>query len=98
MPRLKPETSGDLHPSLWLGLPAASLLMVWLTPLLGYARWKALMMDESGLIENATFALLVPAIVLCFVIFRGRRRLPRGVGVLMLLLGIGAVSLLRRKR
>jgi len=85
------DRTSDLHPILWLGLPAGSLALVWLTPLLGYARWKAFMLGESGFIEIATVVFLIPAIVLAVMVFLKRRRLPRGVGWMMLLLAVASL-------
>ncbi|KKL92115.1 hypothetical protein LCGC14_1887920 [marine sediment metagenome] len=81
----------ELSPLLWLGLPIASLALCWLTPLLGRDRWEAAMMGETGLLENATVAFLIPAIVICVLVFLRRRRLPRAVGVWMLILAIGSL-------
>jgi len=81
----------DLHPILWLGLPVGSLALVWLTPLLGYARWKAFMLGEFGFIETATVAFLIPPIILGVLVFLKRRRLPGGVGWLMLLMAAAAL-------
>lgn len=80
-----------LHPLLWLGLPAASLAACWLTPLLGHARWRAVMTGELGVIELGTVAFLLPAILLGVLVFLRRRELPRGVGWLMALGAVGAV-------
>lgn len=85
------KAGGEPHSLLWLGLPIASVAMVWLTPLWGARRWRALMMGERGYIEVATVVFLVPAIVLSVLIFIRRRELPKGVGCLMLLGGLAAL-------
>jgi hypothetical protein len=90
-PQLEREPSGDLHPVLWLGAPLFSLGMMWITPLLGFRRWKAFMMDETGFIEIATVVFLLPAIVLGVWIFARRRRLPKGAGCVMLLGALAAL-------
>ena len=87
---------GRLPAVLWLGFPLATLAILWLTPLLGYARWKSLMTDETGFVENATFVFLLPAIVLAFVLARRffhfsslPPRAARKMAWLMLILGLG---------
>jgi len=75
---------------LWLYLPVLSVVVYWLSPLMGYERWRLVMVSEQGLLENATVLFLLPAIVLSVLVFRRRRELPRFVGVWMLLCGLGA--------
>jgi len=80
-----------VHPIFWIGLPAASLAMKFLLPFLGEARWEHLMTSEFGFVENATVVFLLVAIVLSVPVFLRRRELPRGVGWVMLLLGLGCL-------
>jgi len=89
--KLDSERPGDLHPLVWVGLPAASLALCFLAPLMGYKTWEAFMTQERGFVEQATVVFLVPAIILAGGLFiRHRRRLPKWVGLWMLLIGIGA--------
>ncbi|MEA1927195.1 MAG: hypothetical protein U9N73_03245 [Candidatus Auribacterota bacterium] len=83
---MKTTDNKNLPPSVWLGFPIVSLLIMWLTPLLGYRRWAAYMTGEYGFIESATFVLLLPVIVLSailirrFLVFPG---LSRGTALIM---------------
>lgn len=54
----------ELPVIVWLGFPVVSLLIMWLTPLLGYRGWSILMTGEYGFVESATFVFLLPVIVL----------------------------------
>jgi len=77
---MKTTNNKDLPPSVWLGFPIASLLIMWLTPLLGFYRWEMLMTGEYGFIESATFIFLLPVIILSailvhrFLLFSGLTR------------------------
>lgn len=84
----------DLHWSMWLGLPIVGLLVLWTVPLAGAEIWRRLIPREIGFLEIGTVALLVPAIVLAVLIFLRRRRLPRGIGWVMLLGGVAALYFL----
>ena len=66
----------DLPAWLYWGGPIATLLICWLTPLLGYGRWHRIMgHHEFSFIEIATVVFLLPASVLSAVIsFRLWRR------------------------
>ncbi len=66
----------ELPPILWLGFPIASLLIFWLTPLLGCQWWQLLMTGEHGFVENGTFVFLLPAIVLGAVLAKRFLRFP----------------------
>jgi len=81
----------DLHPLIWLGLPAATLAICWLAPLMGYRRWRAVIHGERGFIENATVAFALLAAVVSALIFLRRRRLPRSALVVVLLGGAAAL-------
>jgi len=83
----------DIHPVLWLGLPAASVLGCVIAPFLvpDPAQWQVVIKEEFGVLQNATVLLLIPAMVLSVLIFLRRRHLPRGVGVVMLLGGLAAL-------
>ncbi len=81
----------NLSPWLWLGAPLGILLILWATPLLGREVWELLIPNEIGLLEIGTVVMLVPAVVMCGLIFRRRRRLPRGVGWFFLLLGLAGL-------
>ena len=94
--KLVPTRGGKIPPILWLGFPLATLAILWLSPLLGYARWKSLMTNETGFIENGTFVFLLPAVVLAFVLARRffhfsalPPRAARKMAWLMLILGLG---------
>jgi len=89
--RLIPRATRDVHPLIWLGLPALGLAMRLLTPLLGFERWTPVMDSELGFVENATVAMLVPAFVLCVLVFLRRRALPTGIGWWMLAYGLAAL-------
>ena len=91
---VREERNGKLRDvPLWLGigLPVVSVGILWVTPLLGRRRWDLLIPDEIGFLEIGTIALLLPAIVIGVLIFLHRRRLPRGVGWLMLLAALAAL-------
>jgi hypothetical protein len=62
---------------LWLGLLLLVLALVALSPLAGQELWRKFMVGEKGLIENGTVVLLAPALVLCVLVFRRRRQLPK---------------------
>lgn len=76
----------ELPPIVWLGFPVVSLLIMWLTPLLGHHRWEMLMTGEYGFVESATFIFLLPVIALSailvhrFFVFPG---LPRTSALIM---------------
>jgi len=65
---MKATDNKELPLIVWLGFPVVSLLIFWLTPLLGYFRWNALMTGEYGYVESGTFVLLLPAIVLAAIL------------------------------
>lgn len=81
----------DIGPWLWLGLPVVLTAMCWLTPLLGHARWKGLMMGESGFLEIATVVALVAAMFVCGLLLARRRGLPRGTVWVVLLMGLASL-------
>jgi len=85
--------AADIPAWLWLGLPAASVLLCAVAPVLtpDKDRWLAWFKSEMGLLQNMTVLLLVPAMVLSVLIFLRRRELPRLVGLVMLLGGLAAV-------
>ena len=85
------EETRDLSPLLWIGLPALTVLIRLFSPLLGYDAWYQQMREEIGFIEIATVAFCLPVMVLSVLIFLRRRELPRGIGWLML--GVGLVAL-----
>jgi len=62
-----------------------------LAPFLGYDAWFQQMRAEIGFVEIATVAFCLPVIVLSVLIFLRRQELPRGVG--WLVLGVGLVAL-----
>lgn len=70
------DTNMELPPVVWLAFPVVSILIFWLTPLLGYPRWKALMTGEYGFVESATFVLLLPVIVLAGILAARFLRFP----------------------
>ena len=76
---MKATDNKELPLIVWLGFPVVSLLIFWLTPLLGYFRWNALMTGEYGYVESGTFVLLLPAIVLA-AILAGRFQEYRAAG------------------
>ncbi len=83
---MKITDNKELPPIVWLGFPLVSLLIFWLTPLLGYFRWNALMTGEYGYVESATFVFLVPAIVLAGILavrFHHFPPLPRRSALIM---------------
>ena len=81
----------DLPVLVWVGLPAASVALCFLAPLMGYKRWERFMTQEEGFVEQATVVSLIPAIILAVVLFvRHHRHLPKWVGLWMLLIGLGA--------
>lgn len=90
MPKNNIAPSGKLHPLLWLILPAGSVAIFCLSPLVGYDLWWKLIHGEMGLVEMGTVVALVPAIVFGVVMFLGRSKMPRGVGLLMLLGALAA--------
>jgi len=60
---------GDLPRWLYWGGPIASLLLCWLTPLVGYERWYPIMgHHEKSIIEIATVAFLLPAFVIGLIV------------------------------
>ena len=81
----------DVGPLLWLGVPLASLAILWTSPLLGHETWDLLIANEIGFLEIGTVVMLLPAVVLSLLVFRRRRMLPRGVGWLVLLGGLAAL-------
>ncbi len=85
------STRRDLPPAVWLGAPIALLVGRWLAALLPEQQWASVMADETGLIENLTVVLALPAFVLGLLAFLRRRELPRGVGWWMLLGGVAAL-------
>ncbi len=85
------STRRDLPPAVWLGAPIALLVGRWLAALLPEQQWASVMADETGLIENLTVVLPLPAFVLGVLVFLRRRELPRGVGWWMLLGGLAAL-------
>lgn len=91
MLRVDVAAARDVHWSIWLGLPLASLAAKFLLPLLGPESWWSIWVGESGFVENATAAFLVPAIIASVLIYRRRRQLPRRVGGLILLVGIASL-------
>ncbi|MDP8214026.1 MAG: hypothetical protein RAO92_03710 [Candidatus Euphemobacter frigidus] len=70
------DNNMELPPAVWLGFPIVSLLIIWLSPLLGYPRWKGLMTGEYGFVESATFVILLPVIVLAGVLSARFLRFP----------------------
>lgn len=85
------EETRDVSPFLWIGMPVFTVVIRFLAPLLGYDGWYRQMRDEIGFIEISTVAFLVPVMVLSVVIFRRRSELPRGIGWLMLVVGMVAL-------
>ena len=88
---LRVKEMRDLSPLLWIGMPVLTVVIRFLAPLLGYDAWFQQMREEIGFIEIATVAFLVPVMVLSVVIFRRRSELPRGMGWLMLAVGLAAL-------
>lgn len=94
--KLVPPRDGKIPPIMWLGIPLATLAILWLSPLLGHERWKGLMTNETGFVENATFIFLLPSVVLAFVLARRffhfsalPPRAARKLAWIMLVLGVG---------
>lgn len=92
-PSAGPALLRDVPAALWLGLPAASLLLVLLSPLAlpEAMRWHRLIKSEYGVLQNLTVLFLLPAVVIGVMIFFRRRELPRGVGWVMLLGALAAL-------
>ena len=68
-PALSPPKCRDLPAWLYLGGPITTLLICWLTPLLGYSRWHRIMgHHELSFIEIATVVFLLPGSVLAMVL------------------------------
>lgn len=88
-PRISLALDDDPRPGLpawaWLGLPIVSLMVILISPVLGYERWKEVMVSEYGVLEITTLLILAPAVVFGIGDFRRRRELPGTVGWLMLL-------------
>ena len=81
----------DLHPGLYLGVPVFSVLVLWTVPLLGRRTYELLIPHEIGFLEIGTVVFLLPAVVLGVLCFLLRKRMPRGVGWLMLLGALAAL-------
>jgi hypothetical protein len=88
---LRTEEMRDLSPILWIGMPVLTVAVRMLAPLLGYDAWFQQMRAEIGFIEISTVVFCVPVMVLSVVIFRRRGELPRGMG--WIVLGVGLVAL-----
>jgi len=77
----RPIGTGDLPKWLYWGGPIASVLLCWLTPLLGYKRWYPIMgHHERSIIEIATVVFLLPASVIGLILsirFMRCKWLPR---------------------
>lgn len=83
----------DVSAILWLGLPLVTLAICWLSPLLLQPpTWSRHIMGEGGYIENASVAMLLAAVVMC-VLLLTRRRMPRVMKVLIVLLGVASLFL-----
>ncbi len=81
----------DVHWLLWLGIPLATLALKFTLPLVDVQLWRAIWLDELGFVETATAVMLIPAIVASVLIFRRRKQLPAGVGLVVLLLGFASL-------
>lgn len=67
--RARKAVARDLPRWLCWGGPIASLLLCWLTPLLGYHRWYPIMgHHEQSILEIATVAFLLPAFVVGLIV------------------------------
>ncbi len=86
-----PGPRKDLSPILWLWLPLATIPARMALAFLSDESWEALLANETGIIENLTVFLLLPAVVLGVAIFLRRRELPRGIGIVMLLMALAAL-------
>jgi len=90
-PTPPPTRPGDLPVWLYLGVPILTVLLLWIVPLGGRDVYDLLIPDEIGLLEIGTVVFLLPAVVICVLIFLRRRDLPRRFGVAILLLGLATL-------
>lgn len=89
-----PRIRRDIPPLLWLGLPLLILLVLWLSPMLGYERWRIVILGERiGFIENLTVLFLIVATVMSLRMALRRTVLPRSVRILLVLLALGSLFL-----
>jgi len=89
----------DLPVWICLGWPVGTLVICWLTPLLGWERWHQFMgHQELSFLEITTVVFLLPAFVLgimCSIRFRRARWLPRrqarAIAIVMCIGALGAL-------
>jgi len=94
-----PDQPRDLSPWTYLGGPIVSLLICWVTPLLGYELWHPIMgHHEMSFLEIATVVMLLPASVIGVVLFvrflRGKtlpHKQARTIAIVMLVAALGAL-------
>ena len=89
-----PSCDFDIPAVLWIGVPAATLVVGLLTPLLGYPIWHSLMMCEFGFLEQVTVVFLVATLVFWVLILLRRHTIPVRVRWVLVLCGLAAIYFL----
>jgi hypothetical protein len=83
---------GDLSPWLTMALPLAFLVLAFGSRAVSEELYRRVVMSETGIVENATVILLIPAILAGIAVFAGRGRLPwPWIGWWALLLAVAAL-------